>query len=552
MSQTPFTTEEDSVFLKPGYVHTNPVTGKRYVLRKSFASYPYDNEEHNIWLPLGDVTNRTFVGPSDPTSEVNPPNPHNGDLWWDNHQLELRVWHQPKIGNASSGETIPGTGTWISSTHPMADMVTLDGNDKNHTFGKPIIFGEYGDKVYETKIVDFEIAMPTYTGPDGPPKDPKNPPQDYLDNPDARRFTYEWSVIPQYNAPSDFLDPLDEEGKKVYENTIIPVGRDDGIAETSDHYRVRVKTGKFGGTTTTAANPYQRSINVVCKLTVKSDSNDLFLPMKVDGELVLHNLSVKTPPVMVISQRVSDGIVQFVPKSKTIADIFADSKIPAPSTYKGSIYDNPADDGNVLVDMFDIIDYVKTAPNPEDQAEDLPEWSIERSSETGSFYIVETPDEVNQVPHLVIDYELASISELTLYFSYGKDGEVYENHVVQDGFDPKADSSNFNGMTSNVMAQQYGIKFFKEGFTTRDLEEMPSGQDLIDLYKHPIDGPIEIHNDKGEDYVTRKLVIKPSSEDDGTPNRIYFIGYDFDNNIYLPSFHGELKMFGTSRLEEQN
>ena len=108
----------------------------------------------------------------------------------------------------------------------MADMVTLDGNDKNHTFGNPVLFGEFGTSVFAGKFIDFEVAMPGYTGPDGPPKDPKNPPDDYIDDPDTRRFEYIWEVVPQYNAPSDVIDTLSDDDKLKYENKLVPVGEE--------------------------------------------------------------------------------------------------------------------------------------------------------------------------------------------------------------------------------------------------------------------------------------------------------------------------------------
>lgn len=559
MANTPF--DLDTQFLDDGYIYTNPTTGKKYVLNKRFPSYPYDTQEVDVWTPLTDVVNRTFVGPSDPTSEIDPPLPKNGDLWWDNHQLELRVWHQPKIGNAKTGELISGTGTWISSTHPMADMVTLDGNDKNHTFGNPVLFGEFGNSVFAGKYIDFEVAMPGYTGPDGPPKDTKNPPPDYIDDPDERRFGYFWEVVPQYNAPTEFIDSLQTEAEKAkYENVLVPVGRED-IDETLDHYRVRVKTGEIHTDLDgDVPNPFQRTINVKCKLEVKPEFNDKFLTMKKDGEVVLHNVYAISAPQVVIGNEQAEGFIPIVPKTKSIGDIFSDSIVKAPSTYKDSVYET--DGANSLVELFDIVDVIQDKlidpdGDPTDQDNIVPGWSITRKAETGRFSVVDGADEINQVPHLVLEYELDSYNELTVNFVYGISNEDYEHHIANNPeFDPKAlpPAGVTDTTPTSDLAYDFGIKFFREGFTTVDAGEMPTGQDLIDLYKDEIECPLSLAKDHpdGNSVIVRTLVISPGESFEGiagTPSTMYFIGHD--GTDFLPSFHGELRLKSTSRLEEE-
>ena len=104
---------------RKGYVHIHPETGRRYQLSErpnlsgSFV---------NVWSSVTDVKNRTWVSAEDPKKETDLnglPGPVAGDVWWDTHQLELRVLHQPIIGEKSEGgdkKPIPGEKQWISST----------------------------------------------------------------------------------------------------------------------------------------------------------------------------------------------------------------------------------------------------------------------------------------------------------------------------------------------------------------------------------------------------------------------------------------------------
>lgn len=557
MANTPFDIE--TTFLEDGYVHTNTATGKKYVLNKRFAAYPYDTRQYSVWLPLSDVVNRTFVSPSDPTDKPSSaPNPKNGDLWWDNHQLELRVWHQPVIGNVSTGETVSGTGTWISSTHPMADMVTLDGNDKNHTFGNVVMFGEFGGFVYSGKYIDFEVITPGYTGPDGPPKDSVNPDPEYKEvSAEDRRFSYTWSVEPPYNAPASYYqdESIDDAEKEQYRNII--VAQENLLGETSeDHYKVRVKAGEiYSDGTPPTTNPYVRSINVKCKLTVKQDHNDKFLTMKSDsGEVVLHNVEAISAPQKVVGSRQATGFIWITPKAKRMADIFADSTVSAPGidVYVDSNYET--DGVNSLAQMFDVIDYAEQVNiDPGDPNSELVDgWSFETKAETGSFKIVDSPDELNQIPHLVLEYELSAYSELTVNFIYGETNKNYEDHITEPGFDPKSDLTVFDGTSTFDLANKFGLRFYRNGYTTRDTAEMPQGQDLIDYYQNEIGtlGSPSVIEIEGIQYISRPLVIQPGSEDSNTPSTMYFIGYDSAAGEFLPSYHGELRMKGLMRNQD--
>ena len=55
--------------------------------------------------------------------------------------------------------------------------------------------------------------------------------------------------------------------------------------------------------------------------------------------VVLHNVDAISAPQVVIGNEQAEGFIPLVPKTKTIGDIFADSPVREPSTYKDSVYE---------------------------------------------------------------------------------------------------------------------------------------------------------------------------------------------------------------------
>ena len=111
---------EDFPEIRPDTKRIHPLTGSRY----------YWNPDKNSWMKGSPSSAMVYSQPNTPVDEFGAPFvPNNGDMWWDEHMLELRVWHKP------IGETY---GRWVSSTNPQ---MALNEPDRNAIIG-PIILTE--------------------------------------------------------------------------------------------------------------------------------------------------------------------------------------------------------------------------------------------------------------------------------------------------------------------------------------------------------------------------------------------------------------------------
>ena len=120
------------------------------------STYFYDITK-NSWKTLASTGARLYSGTTDPRYDGIVL--MDGDLWWDSHALELRVYHlpDPKLGDP------PGTviGYWVSSTNPQ---MSLEDPDRNNVIGTVLITGE--DAPMEGDEAHFSVTRPYGGAPD--------------------------------------------------------------------------------------------------------------------------------------------------------------------------------------------------------------------------------------------------------------------------------------------------------------------------------------------------------------------------------------------------
>ena len=251
------------------YVWEQPATGRKYQAKTMAPDPSKPQETVIVWSTVSDVKNRTWVSAEDPFEDVgsfgSASEPVAGDLWWDTHQLELRVLHHPIVGKKAEGDQaeVLGAKQWISSTHPMANSITKDGRDKNHMFGPLYITGDRDAQLMTGEEVEVNLEMPFYTGDDilytpTMRDDIGEDPVAYAD----KRYTIEWTIVPEYNADVSGMPP--DEAEK-YKNTY-------EIDDPNYPNTIKVTVGEIAGKDDVL-------VKFACKVTAKEEFNDKFLFM---------------------------------------------------------------------------------------------------------------------------------------------------------------------------------------------------------------------------------------------------------------------------------
>ena len=119
------------------------------------AVYLWDFDK-NSWLLFSNTGARMYSMTIDPALDGN--TLYDGDMWWDQRALELRVYHRPTP--ASPGQTV--TGRWVSSTNP--EMSLVDTN-RNNIIGIIELDAPTSD-IYEGREVMFSVSRPYGGAPD--------------------------------------------------------------------------------------------------------------------------------------------------------------------------------------------------------------------------------------------------------------------------------------------------------------------------------------------------------------------------------------------------
>jgi len=117
----------------------HPITGAKY----------YWDQNKQSWMKGANAGTQVYTGPN-PPSDYNqmPFVPNDGDMWWDTHMLELRVWHAP-MGPASKDP-----GRWVSSTNPQ---MALNDPNRNSIIGEILLTEQPPSMVLEDEETTWEV-----------------------------------------------------------------------------------------------------------------------------------------------------------------------------------------------------------------------------------------------------------------------------------------------------------------------------------------------------------------------------------------------------------
>lgn len=445
MSNTPF---PDIPFNdREGYVHIHPETGRKYRLSERAD---LGGSTVNVWSSVSDVRNRTWVSAEDPKTRIeqlgSETEPRAGDIWWDTHQMELRVLHHPVIGEMTEdGDKTPiyGEKQWVSSTHPSANMISLEGADKNNMFGNVIITTDRDGTLVSGEIVKYEAEMPYYTGPDPLYSREKvaNEGDDPVPFPD-KRYTLTWSVVPEYNATEAQLNAMTEAEKELHKNKL-------EIPDEEYENQITVSAGEI-------ASGFGTPLLVVnCIVKAKPKYNDLFIPQsgtEEDGSPKLHTSVGKSAPNSLIKRQERNVIVNILPATTQLSELIEkDSK---------SADFNPSDDREV---RYMITDNIIEVDDIEGSTAKLT--LLNKNSECGDWGVLEAdnPDDLAQMPGPSYITDPSEFSKVNIYFSYGKDGETYD--LSKFGSTVSHDVSEYTGKTAAELRDEYTLTFWKKGFS---------------------------------------------------------------------------------------
>lgn len=511
---TPFDIPTDVTQFE-GYVHLQPITGRKFQLSvKNVTNAAGVTSEVYVWSAVSDVKNRTWVGSEDPKQRPNLLNkPKKGDIWWDDHQMELRVLHQPVLGVRAEGgdkEEILGNADWVSSTHPMANSIDQEGSDKNHMFGNVFVTGESLGAILTGEAMKFEVQMPFYTGDDGPWTENMGvDPIPYAE----KRYTFDWSVNPQYNAN---VDGLTDAEKLALENKI-------DIIDADNPQRVEVIAGALGG------NP-NGAIKVQCTVTAKENVNHKFIVMGLgpDDQPVLHSSLGESSSLIILDRGSLDVVVPILPATTTYEYLQLISNNSEP--LHGSV--NTTDP----VDMM-LFPSKVTGPNAEGVADTVT--YFDKQTDIGEVYApLSTLNGIEQIPHAFITYENLVFEKVHFYFDYGVKGETYNLNRIPEFDISKFDDSKYTSLKSEELAEKYNIVFYEDGYV-----QGGSPPDENNLYQTPytyetteeivesdqiIDGDNQVH-------VFRKVCVYYNYTQ--TPPRLYYAVKDESGTI-IPGLHG--------------
>jgi hypothetical protein len=516
-----------------GYVHDHPKTGRKYQLNN--FTQPNGNEVH-VWSTVSDVTNRTWVSAEDPLQHLqdhgslNEPNA--GDTWWDTHHLELRVLHHPIIGEDNQGKLLYGKKQWISSTHPMANMLGEGGNDKNQMIGQVLV--RLSDPfILEDEKVTATMSIPYYTGPDNFYEDPADDPVPYPD----KRFTVEWKVSPQYNV--DNPDDYDAATLLEFTNTVEPYDE--------SPQKARVNAGKFPGNMgdpNYPNAPVVQALTVSCVVTAKEQYNDKFIITGVDsnGKPILHSSSGFSVPLTVESREERTVVIPVTIAKQT----------------REQFVDHEADLNVSLLpdaDKADEVTYLYMA-NGEYQVDDVLE--PDANGDIPQHTIIEKlnnygdqawmpgeigdPDLNKQIPHIAMGWDPSKFALSTLVFDFGPTATTASSEQRLLEVDPNADPTLFDlsgAYNPSAWLGQYTLRFFTDGY-------IPSGNvvtipDESTLYTNEITRDYEVVSDYDIGGAAHS-VIKVSlyySTDEIPAGGLFFAMYDEASNLIFGT-HGHI------------
>lgn len=126
-----------------------PSSGSRFevfVHPVTKAPYVYEDTK-NSWMSLASLGAQVYSGTQDPG--LNGITLQDGDIWWDSHHLELRIFHKPFV----PGEDI--IGRWVSSTNP--EMSPQDPNRNRYIGTVELVAPEYD--IYEDLETTWEATL---------------------------------------------------------------------------------------------------------------------------------------------------------------------------------------------------------------------------------------------------------------------------------------------------------------------------------------------------------------------------------------------------------
>lgn len=205
----------------PNATWVHPVTG---------VIYFYDHTKLS-WQTLGSSGAKMFTDTVDP--ELGGVSLMDGDMWWDQRALELRVYHKPIKLESTDPDVY---GRWVSSTNPE---MTLEDTNRNMIIGQLDIDGN--SKPYEEEESIFTITRPYGGAPES-------------------KLQYKWRCSP---SSIETTDPVTGET-----NTFTVVFGDDEASSTT----VRFPEGMavFDG-------DVQVSYNISCQVSAKDEFKEEFV-----------------------------------------------------------------------------------------------------------------------------------------------------------------------------------------------------------------------------------------------------------------------------------
>ena len=448
MANTPFPTP---VGENDGYVYEHPTTGRKYQL----STYTTGRDISNVWSAVSDVKNRTWVGSNDPLEDNPGTNgPVVGDTWWDTQYLELRVLHHPIIGiNDSGKEPVPiyGVKNWISSTHPMANMLGEGGADKNQMIGR-VAISSPDPFILEGESINVQMTLPQYTGFDNFYEDPTEDTVLYED----KRFTVEWSLNRDHNI--DISDLTEVEAQE-YENTI-------ELVDPTYPNRAKVRMGKLG------PDSEDQVITARCTVTVKEEYNNEFIIMGLDedGKPKPHE-SYGTKGLR-NGKRASTEVIVPVGIATQTLESFVNNEgfLNSPSdTVKGD-----------LVKYFYMANGELKVPNPDVDNPELHPILSKYDNNGSSEWMDDrlSVDEVaKQLPHVVWTWNFGEFSETKIIFDFGLSGststigerlsEITQEIDLADFIDTDEDYD------PSAAISDFKMTFYEHGFRINDSGDGP-------------------------------------------------------------------------------
>lgn len=514
-----------------GYVHFHPTSGRKYQL-KQMQVKSGSAETVDVWTAVSDVTNRTFIGAEDPMSGVpGAVEPVRGDLWWDSHQLELRVMHHPIVGQMSSGtqDLVYGKKQWISSTHPMANSINETGKDKNHMFGPLYINGDRETQLFPGEEFEVELEMPFYTGPD--PLFSRSKAESGAVDPHPfpdKRYTLDWVVVPEYNGD---MTGLDEAASAPYKNTIT-------IPDSDFENQIEVKIGQVLGGIDPSKPP---TIKIRCTATAKEDFNDLFVYTGDDSN---------GDPLLFSTVGESKVFQMAVRQDREIEIPIRFAKVN-----HAELISNEGANGSLIGDTSAIVDLAMMPAAVESTDPDGAAFSpLIKYSDLGLLAIdVEDPKSVEQTPAPTFGWNKSTFGAIVVRFDYGIDGTAIDMPTeISDEYTgmTSIDQSHLAGMTANDLAAKYKIEFFLDGYE-QNFNGPPA--DPSALYQQPYTfettSNIDVIDINGEDHVVRTVTLYHDINITPGDPGIYWTIRDGDTGNLLPEFHGVITTRNASRFE---